>query len=188
MADIELENSTNLQSKRPFPDSGLVTCDWYLKKRKRNCNDPPVENSKRCKFHVGKIRTEIVRIKCPVDPSHEIWSNKVESHIKKCSKHLESKYEKLSPCYKKDVNRTQLFTKVVSGFATKTKKSTDEKFTGKAEEETLEVEWILEKLEKIYDTGKRILRIDKTLHPRATKDFVKKTDSEKHKYQMKQIQ
>lgn len=92
----------------------LVPKDWdrchaYMENKKRYCRQRPQPPSKYCGNHqhldslVGE-RTGRKRISCPIDPSHYIFEDQVEKHVRICPRVKKRKRQEGQPYFVSEIN------------------------------------------------------------------------------------
>lgn len=85
----------------PLPE-GWTRCHAYLENKRRYCRQQQRgSSSKYCGNHSSEER---LRIPCPMDPSHQIYQDQVEKHIKVCPKVVRMKAQEKLPYFCRDVN------------------------------------------------------------------------------------
>jgi len=163
MSEIQVESaSITLQ----------ITCDYFMYKFRRNCRDLPVENSTRCEFHFGKEVEKRERITCPFDPSHDVWSDNLNSHLKKCNKFLEKQFEEMATCYSKNCNVHKSDGSVLES---------EEKLSDEEKQDFCSY------LDKFFEISEDVLDVKNVVLDRSEVPFDKTTERGRHKYQLKQI-
>eukprot|EP00029_Vermamoeba_vermiformis_P011385 TRINITY_DN6249_c0_g1_i1.p1 TRINITY_DN6249_c0_g1~~TRINITY_DN6249_c0_g1_i1.p1 ORF type:complete len:219 (+),score=18.15 TRINITY_DN6249_c0_g1_i1:31-687(+) len=70
------------KEQQPDPNSS-TSCQFFLKKKKRFCNQHPKEGFKYCPNHMAVYGGK-KRIPCPFDPRHTIYEDKIKKHLKIC--------------------------------------------------------------------------------------------------------
>ncbi|XP_058076902.1 uncharacterized protein LOC131225390 [Magnolia sinica] len=77
-------------------------CQFWLPRKKRFCANAPLSPSQFCGNH--KPESEQLRIPCPVDPSHSILQENLDSHVKRCPLLKQVQALQMQPFYQKGVN------------------------------------------------------------------------------------
>ncbi|KAK1315906.1 hypothetical protein QJS10_CPA05g00114 [Acorus calamus] len=77
-------------------------CQFWLPNKRRFCANAPLNHSMFCGNH--NPTTEQLRIPCPIDPSHSILKENMDTHIKRCPFEKQNQELKTQPFYKKGVN------------------------------------------------------------------------------------
>lgn len=182
MSGVQLESaSTTLPTtSKTTSQTNSATCDYFMYKFRRNCRDLPAENSTRCEFHFGKEVEKRERIACPFDPSHDVWSDNLNSHLKKCNKFLEKQFEEMAPCYSKNCNVRKSDIVLDSEEPEESDKSED-----KLSDE--EKQAFCSYFDKFFEISEGVLDVKNVVLDRSIVPFDKTTERGRHKYQLKQI-
>ena len=178
MSGVQLE-SASTTSPTTLPTNS-PTCDYFMYKFRRNCRDLPAEDSTRCLFHFGKEVEKRERIACPFDPSHDVWSDNLNSHLKKCNKFLETQFEEMAPCYSKNCNVHKSDNVLESAEPEESEKSED-----KLSDEKKQA--FCSYFDKFFEISEGVLDVKNVVLGRSTVPFDKTTERGRHKYQLKQI-
>eukprot|EP00794_Sanderia_malayensis_P009884 gene9884-10894_t len=79
-------------------------CGFYVKRKRRCCKMLPAKGNTYCAEHLcfqsDQKGYKSVRVKCPLDPSHTVFKDRLEKHLQKCNsrKKTQEKY------YEKNIN------------------------------------------------------------------------------------
>nr|TKS17851.1 hypothetical protein D5086_0000009300 [Populus alba] len=77
-------------------------CKFWLPKKNRFCANSPLNDSQFCGNH--KPRSIEQWIPCPIDPSHSVLKENLESHVKRCPLLKQAQSLSLQPFYQKGIN------------------------------------------------------------------------------------
>ncbi|KAM7495765.1 hypothetical protein LguiA_020179 [Lonicera macranthoides] len=77
-------------------------CKFWLPKKTRFCSNIPLPNSLFCGNHTA--RSDGQWITCPIDPSHSVLQENLESHCKRCPLLKQAQSLSLQPFYQKGIN------------------------------------------------------------------------------------
>jgi hypothetical protein len=83
-------------------DTSKSQCQFYLKKKKRYCKFPKVQNENFCHAHV--LSTSSERRNCPVDASHTILKKNTMRHVLSCPLVRDEAYKLLQPFTCENIN------------------------------------------------------------------------------------
>ncbi|GME79473.1 unnamed protein product [[Candida] boidinii] len=119
----DISNETQIETKET-----IKKCGYFLKNRGRNCGVQVRSDLKYCFDHMRKAAVEagndtekeeeivkvkkngkvIKRVPCTVDPSHTVWSDKLNKHVRTCNatKKIQKLEEQQNTCiwFERDVN------------------------------------------------------------------------------------
>jgi len=83
-------------------------CALWLPKKKRYCRFARVPGHEFCGHHLAERKAEAgdarKRIPCPLDPSHSIFADDLERHLKICPRAKGIAEEERLPCFSRDCN------------------------------------------------------------------------------------
>ena len=104
----KMEMGANQKDESKWPK-----CVWWIPNRARFCSGERVNGSKYCinHFHMDEsTNTDIIassrrRVVCPVDPSHTVFEDKLEKHIKVCNKSKENQRSSQCPYFVENLNQ-----------------------------------------------------------------------------------
>lgn len=106
-AEKEKDKSTDDKAD-PLVPANWDRCHAYLHKKKRFCRQQPAPSSKYCGNHqsldVDTSSTKRKRVPCPIDPSHWIYEDSVDKHMKICPKAKKRKKQEEAIYYQRDAN------------------------------------------------------------------------------------
>ncbi|KAK4781926.1 hypothetical protein SAY86_016028 [Trapa natans] len=77
-------------------------CRFWLPKKRRFCANLPIPNSSFCGNHTA--RSDSQWIPCPIDPSHSVLQDNLESHVKRCPLLKQAQSLSLYPYFQKGIN------------------------------------------------------------------------------------
>ncbi|KAI3449347.1 hypothetical protein Pfo_006012 [Paulownia fortunei] len=77
-------------------------CKFWLPKKKRFCANSPLLNSPFCGNHTQ--RSDAQWIPCPIDPSHSVLEENLESHLNRCPLLKQAQLLSRQPFYLKGIN------------------------------------------------------------------------------------
>ncbi|CAI0469792.1 unnamed protein product [Linum tenue] len=77
-------------------------CKFWLPKKKRFCAVLPFKDSPFCGNHM--VRSDGQWIPCPIDQSHSVLTENLESHVKRCPFMKQARTLSLQPYYCKGIN------------------------------------------------------------------------------------
>lgn len=103
-----MELGANQRDENKWPK-----CVWWIANRARFCSGERVEGSKYCINHIhldsssssSNASSSRRRVVCPVDPSHTVFEDKLEKHIKVCNKSKESQVLAQCPYFVDNINQ-----------------------------------------------------------------------------------
>lgn len=79
-------------------------CGFYVKRKKRHCKMLPAKGNIYCAEHLcfqeDQEGVEKKRVKCPLDPSHTVFEERLEKHKEKCN----SRKRKIQEFYEENIN------------------------------------------------------------------------------------
>jgi tRNA:m4X modification enzyme len=103
-AKLNMAETDEQQGPPPLPE-GWTRCCAYLEKKRRFCRQQQRGISKYCGNHSQLSEEEPrLRIPCPIDPSHQIYKDQVDKHVKVCPKVVKMKEQEQLPYFCRDVN------------------------------------------------------------------------------------
>ncbi|ODV71410.1 tRNA:m4X modification enzyme [Cyberlindnera jadinii NRRL Y-1542] len=79
-----------------------LQCEFIIKKKNRRCPLTRKSDTLYCAEHLKQRGDSDLRVPCPIDPRHSVWTSELKSHLKKCTKLKEQALE--DPWFKKDYN------------------------------------------------------------------------------------
>ncbi|KAJ3669313.1 hypothetical protein LUZ60_011263 [Juncus effusus] len=85
----------------PLPESANK-CQFWLPNKRRYCANPPRPSSQFCGNH--NPSSTINRVPCPIDSSHSVFQDSLDSHIKKCPLRKQIDALNAQPYYSKSIN------------------------------------------------------------------------------------
>ena len=92
-------------TERPQPPVDWTRCHAYNNHKKRFCRQLKHSCSKEyCGNHLHLQGNERKRVKCPIDPSHYIFADSLDKHLKKCPKKVEQEQLAEKQFYRHDCN------------------------------------------------------------------------------------
>lgn len=100
------EQKKDKEGPPPLPDD-WTRCRAYMEKKHRYCRSDQVNKWGYCGNHkqfCPQVTDDKIRIPCPIDPSHTIYEDQVEKHIKVCPKAVRMKEQEERPYFRRDVN------------------------------------------------------------------------------------
>lgn len=80
----------------------VVRCSYVVPKKGRRCRFPVIPGTARCGAHREDDRG---RIPCPLDPKHTVFEDRLEQHLKICSKLRDQSVIEKQPFYEAGVNQ-----------------------------------------------------------------------------------
>ncbi|XP_072993133.1 tRNA:m(4)X modification enzyme TRM13 isoform X11 [Typha latifolia] len=77
-------------------------CQFWLPNKRRHCANIPVPSSQFCGNHNPLSGSR--RVPCPIDPSHSVLQENLESHVKRCPLKKQAEALETQPYYTKGIN------------------------------------------------------------------------------------
>ncbi|KAL8054592.1 hypothetical protein ABFX02_04G002600 [Erythranthe guttata] len=77
-------------------------CELWLPKKKRFCANPPLADSQFCGNHTQ--RSDSKWILCPIDPSHSVLEENLDSHLSRCPLLKQTQSLTSQPFYQRGIN------------------------------------------------------------------------------------
>jgi hypothetical protein len=81
-------------------EAGWDRCMHFLARKQRYCNMARTPGQQYCGVHLA-ASSKGERIRCPVDPSHTVWSGLLAAHVKVCNTATANKMLESMPYYQK---------------------------------------------------------------------------------------
>lgn len=77
-------------------------CQFFLPSKRRFCANTPLSSTKFCGNHNPSQKSQ--RLPCPIDPSHSVLRENLDSHVKKCPFKKQAEALETKPYYSKGIN------------------------------------------------------------------------------------
>ena len=84
------------------PAPAVVRCSYVVPNKGRRCRFPVIPGTARCGAHREDDRG---RIPCPLDPKHTVFEDRLEQHLKICTKLRDQSVIEKQPFYEASVNQ-----------------------------------------------------------------------------------
>ena len=84
------------------PPAAQPICEFYIKRKKRQCKFAVVKGSKYCAAHCSDLEN---KVECPHEKGFFISAAKLEKHLKSCPKLMNKQKEEKSQWFSKDINK-----------------------------------------------------------------------------------
>lgn len=97
-----LKRARKAEKKHALETGTWSRCMHFIAKKQRHCNIHRAKGSTFCSHH--DAATASLRTPCPVDPSHSVWMNVLESHVPKCATAMQHKERLALPYFKERYN------------------------------------------------------------------------------------
>ncbi|KAJ0976452.1 hypothetical protein J5N97_018417 [Dioscorea zingiberensis] len=77
-------------------------CEFWLPRKRRHCANAPLPNSLYCGNH--NPSSVDLRVPCPIDPSHSVMKESLDSHVKRCPFAKQARALESQPYFSKGIN------------------------------------------------------------------------------------
>lgn len=94
------DRKVDAASKPPPPE--VVRCSYVVPNKGRRCRFPVLPGTSFCGAH--REDESVERVPCPLDPNHTVFKNRLQQHLKICTKARDQSVVQRQPFYRRGVN------------------------------------------------------------------------------------